>query len=153
MFAGYDYYLGDNFSIDFWSDVGLCAACALVSGFSADDWNSLAKKWHGRPAAWKARCAQTLDAHRSPLALDILLDMLEEEDDDVVVAAADTIRSTTKSALAISPPILARLAGLRDRSGIVDKIVLSALIKRAAPPLEGPKNESHKMNQSGVVNA
>lgn len=137
MFAGYDYYLGENFSIDFWSDVGFCASCALLSGFSADDWNRLANQWRARPDAWKARCAQTLDAHRSPFALDILLDMLEEEDDNVVVAAADTIRSTSQAPVAIPAPILARLAGLRDRSDIVGKIVLSALIKRATPPLEG----------------
>lgn len=137
MFAGYDYYLGENFSIDFWSDVGFCASCALLSGFSAGDWNRLANQWRARPDAWKARCAQTLDAHRSPFALEILLDMLEEEDDGVVVAAADTIRSTTKAPLAIPAPVLARLAGLRDRSDIVGKIVLSALIKRALPPLEG----------------
>lgn len=141
MFAGYDDYLGENFSIDFWSDIGFCASCALLSGFSADDWNRLANQWRARPDAWKARCAQTLDAHRSPFALEILLDMLEEEDDGVAAAAAeaaaDTIRSTTTAPLAIPAPILARLAGLRDRSHIVGKIVLSALIRRATPPLQG----------------
>lgn len=153
MFEEYCNYLDEDLPVDYWSDLGICAACALLSAFSEGEWSRLAQEWRTKSAVWKERCAQTIDAYCSPLVMAILLDMLEDEDDRVVVAAADSVRSMALAQVPISPAIVARLAALRDRSGIVDKIVLSALIKRTTPPLEGQLHESHRMHQSGVVNA
>lgn len=130
MFAEYEDYLRQDFSINFWSDEGICAACEILSKFSDEDWNTLAQRWRGNTNDWKVRCAETIDSHSSQLVMEILLDMLEEADSDVVVAAADSLRSFTQAELRIPPATLERIFILRDRSGIAVKAVLSDFTKR-----------------------
>nr|WP_255465847.1 HEAT repeat domain-containing protein [Cellulomonas sp. APG4] len=45
------------------------------------------------PAAWRARCAQTLSEADPDHALPLLLTLLQDEDPDVTEAAADSLAS------------------------------------------------------------
>lgn len=130
MFSEYEDYLSQDFSINFWSDEGICAACEILNKFSNEDWDALAQRWHSNTNEWKVRFAETLDSHSSQLVMEILLQMLEEDDNDVVIAAADSLRSLTQTELKISPATLERIVILRDRSGMAVKTVLADFIKR-----------------------
>lgn len=130
MFSEFDRYLCQEFSISFWSNEGISEACEILNKFSVKDWYSLAARWRDNTDVWKVRCAETLDSQPSQLALEILLDMLEEDDGNVVIAAADSLRSLSQGKLKIPPATLERIVILRDRSGVAVKAVLSDFIRR-----------------------
>lgn len=129
MFSSYEEYLNYDFSLDYWSDEGISAACGLLNSFSGEDWETLGKSWRSKTKEWKVRCAETIDSHTTSLVREVLLGMLEDKDPDVVIAAVDSLKHMSRVELNVSPVTMARIVSLRDSSGPVVKAVLDDFIK------------------------
>jgi len=71
-----DAYLGQEFSIDHWSDEAILYAFALIRKMIPADWETLSSSWQIRPKDWQSRCAEILSHADPPQAIPVRLDMI-----------------------------------------------------------------------------
>jgi hypothetical protein len=92
MFSELDDYLSLEFLPDYWYDVGIGIASAMLISFDNSSWDALIEQCVSRPAAWQIRCAEIMDLVPHPAAEKICVKLMSTDNDDVVVAAADGLR-------------------------------------------------------------
>ena len=93
VFQELDVYLGQEFSVDYWSDEAVLYAYALVQKMTPTDWDALRVSWRFRPQEWQYRCAEILSQADPRQAIPVLLDMLQTPDGELAVTAADALRA------------------------------------------------------------
>jgi hypothetical protein len=93
VFQELDTYLGQEFSVDYWSDEAMLYACVLVQKMTPTDWEALRASWRLRAKEWQYRCAEILSQADPQQAIPVLLDMLQTPDGELAVAAADAFRA------------------------------------------------------------
>jgi hypothetical protein len=121
-----DAYLGQEFSIDHWSDEAILYAFALIRKMIPADWEALSSAWQLRPKAWQARCAEVLSHADPPQAIPVLLDMIQTPDDELAMTAADSLRALYADApsVRVSPQVMARLQALtHEHPGLVAQTI------------------------------
>jgi hypothetical protein len=89
----YTTYLDGDFSVDYWSDEGICHAASLLEEFTTLDWEKLKKSIPVKSDLWATRCAETLSETDNKNSFDVLLDLINAKSCDVRTAALDTINS------------------------------------------------------------
>src|SRR5438132_1187556 len=62
VFQELDTYLGQEFSVDYWSDEAMLYAYVLVQKMTLTDWEALRTSWQLRPKEWQYRCAEILSS-------------------------------------------------------------------------------------------
>lgn len=97
MFTEYRDYLDHDFNHGFWDDQGMTIAGEFLEKFTADDWECLSSAWSSQRAAWKIRCAETLDIVLADESFAILLSMAVNPDRELAMTALDSLRSFSDS--------------------------------------------------------
>ncbi len=93
MFEKYAAYLDDDFSVDYWSDLGIDHASTFLEKFTDSDWISLASSIQLKPTTWLVRCAETLGDINGNKSFNVLIKLIEVESDEVKISALDSINS------------------------------------------------------------
>jgi hypothetical protein len=137
MFAKYESYLNEVKEFDnYWSDVGISEAVAMLENFSDDDWRTLDEKIRSKPKLWLVSCAETLgDDVGGSSSFDLLLKLLSSEIDEVKIAALDSINSRMSLGFVIgdsSGKIRSVVNKARGSAGVVVSIMLDSLEKKLA---------------------
>ena len=131
VFQELDTYLGQEFSVDYWSDEAMLYAYVLVQKMTLTDWEALRTSWQLRPQEWQYRCAEILSQADPQQAMPVLLDMLLTPDGELAVAAADTFRALHVGEISapVSSKVVERLQALtKQYPGLVAQTV-SELLK------------------------
>ena len=131
VFQELDTYLGQEFSVDYWSDEAMLYAYVLVQKMTLTDWEALRTSWQLRPKEWQYRCAEILSQADPQQAMPVLLDMLLTPDGELAVAAADTFRALHVGEISapVSSKVVERLQALtKQYPGLVAQTV-SELLK------------------------
>jgi hypothetical protein len=131
VFQELDAYLGQEFSVDYWSDEAMLYACVLGQKMTPTDWEALRASWRLRPKEWQYRCAEILSQADPQQAIPVLLDMLQTADGELAVAAADAFRALPVGArnAPVSAKVAERLQALTQQyPGLVAQTV-SELLK------------------------
>jgi hypothetical protein len=127
VFQELDVYLGQEFSVDYWSDEAILYAYTLVQKMTPTDWDALRVSWRIRPKEWQYRCAEILSQADPRQAIPVLLDMLQTPDGELAVAAADTLRTLymgERNVLEVSPKVVERLYALaKEYPGLVAQTI------------------------------
>jgi len=92
-FLEYSNILDGDYSVDYWSDVGIDEAVKVLKKFESKDWNNLVEKLPNRTTTWQTRCAETLSEASPENAIPILLNMLLSKQQDVLEASLDSLNS------------------------------------------------------------
>ena len=130
VFQELDTYLGQEFSVDYWSDEAILYAYALVQKMTPTDWEAFRASWRLRPKEWQYRCAEILSQADPQQAVPVLLDMLQTPDGELVVAAADALRAlhVGERNTHVSRKVVERLQGLtKEYPGLVAQTVNALL--------------------------
>ena len=130
VFQELDAYLGQEFSVDHWSDEAILYAFVLVQKMTPTDWDALRAFWRFRPKEWQYRCAESLSQADPQQAIPVLLDMLQTPDGELAVAAADASRAlhVGERHAPVSPKIVERLQALtKEYPGLVAQTVKELL--------------------------
>jgi|SRR5712691_469371 len=131
VFQELDTYLGQEFSVDYWSDEAMLYAYVLVQKMTLTDWEALRTSWQLRPKEWQYRCAEILSQADPQQAMPVLLDMLLTPDGELAVAAADAFRALHVGEISapVSSKVVERLQALtKQYPGLVAQTV-SELLK------------------------
>lgn len=114
VFQELDVYLGQEFSVDYWSDEAILYASALVQKMTPTDWEALRASWRVRPKEWQYRCAEVLSQADPQQAIPVLLDMLQTPDGELAVTAADALRAlhVGERHAPVGPKVVERLQAL-----------------------------------------
>lgn len=119
---------------NYWSDIGIDDAIALLEDFSDEDWTGLEKILLDRPPLWQVACAEALsEISDTKRAFAISLTLLQAGTRDVQVAALDTINALAVSGLVIaehSPQLRIAIEAARIGAGAADVRILDALDQR-----------------------
>ena len=130
VFQELDTYLGQEFSVDHWSDEAILYACALVQKMIPTDWDALRTSWRDRPKEWQYRCAEILSEADPQQAVPLLLDMLQTPDGELAISAADALRAlhVGERHAPVSPKVVERLQALtKEYPGLVAQTVNALL--------------------------
>ncbi|MGN7942140.1 hypothetical protein [Virgibacillus sp. 6R] len=128
MYKDLDNLLSAETSVDSWYDDGCMIASEILSEFSTEDWQELARKVLTKPLEWQKKLAYCLDSNCTNYELQILLSLLNIQDEELFVICIDTLRSyTTPESIKIIAEnhiILKRVNELIPKSGVVVKKIL-----------------------------
>lgn len=133
MFEKYSAYLDGDFSVDYWSDEGICYATALLEKFTDSDWIFLKGIVQHKPVPWMIRCAETLGDVGGVSAFDVLLELIAVESDEVKISALDSMNSRLSLGSSLGEStgrIRSAIKAARNSAGIVASTVLDSLEKR-----------------------
>lgn len=89
--------LDESCGVDRWEDVLLDEAVAALAGLDDSGWHELRAEVPHRPAAWRARCAQTLGDADPSRSVELLLGLVRDGDPEVREAAADSLHEAVRS--------------------------------------------------------
>jgi hypothetical protein len=132
MFEKYAAYLDGDFSVDYWSDLGIDHASTFLEKFTDSDWISLASSIQLKPIMWLVRCAETLGDINGKESFNVLIKLIEVESDEVKISALDSINSHISYGLSIgeySDKISFAIISARRSAGKVTSIMLDSLEK------------------------
>ncbi|MDQ0227317.1 hypothetical protein [Metabacillus niabensis] len=128
MYKDLDNLLSAETSVDSWYDDGCMIASEILSEFSTEDWQELARKVLTKPLEWQKKLAYCLDSNCTNYELQILLSLLNIQDEELFVICIDTLRSyTTPESIKIIAEnhiILKRVNELIPKSGVAVKKIL-----------------------------
>ncbi|MES2833013.1 MAG: hypothetical protein V4695_13610 [Pseudomonadota bacterium] len=135
MFAKYENRLDAVKEFDnYWSDVGISEAVALLESFTDYDWKILDEKIQKKSKIWLTSCAETLgDDVGGVCSFNLLLKLLSSEIDEVKIAALDSINSRLSLGFAIgdsTEKIRSAVQVARGSAGVVVSIMLNSLEKK-----------------------
>jgi hypothetical protein len=135
MFAEYENYLNEVKEFDnYWSDVGISEAVAMLENFSDNDWRVLSEKIQSKSKVWLVSCAETLgDGVGGGSSFDLLLKLLSSEIDEVKIAALDSINSRISLGFVIGDSggkIRSAVNTARGSAGVVVSMMLDSLEKK-----------------------
>ena len=135
MFAKYEDRLDAVKEFDnYWSDVGISEAVALLGIFSDHDWQILDEKIQNKSKIWLVSCAETLgDDVGGVGSFNLLLKLLSSEIDEVKIAALDSINSRLFLGFAVgesAEKIRSAVRAARGSAGIVVSMMLDSLEKK-----------------------
>jgi hypothetical protein len=135
MFAKYENYLNEVKEFDnYWSDVGISEAVAMLENFSDDDWRALDEKIQSKSKVWLVSCAETLgDDVGGGSSFDLLLKLLSSEIDEVKISALDSINSRISLGFVIGDSggkIRSAVNAARGSAGVVVSMMLDSLEKK-----------------------
>lgn len=103
MFEAYDNYISKEFSVDYWSDVGIDQAITMLMEFDENDWALLNSACLARENFWLVKCAECLGDHADKNSFNALLSIAELGDENAKEAALDSINSISSLGFDISP--------------------------------------------------
>ncbi len=95
MYKDLDNLLSAETSVDSWYDDGCMIASEILSEFSTEDWQELARNVLTKPLEWQKKLAYCLDSNCTNYELQILLSLLNIQDEELFVICIDTLRSYT----------------------------------------------------------
>ncbi|MFS0881809.1 hypothetical protein [Metabacillus niabensis] len=128
MYKDLDNLLSAETSVDSWYDDGCMIASEILSEFSTEDWQELARNVLTKPLEWQKKLAYCLDSNCTNYELQILLSLLNIQDEELFVICIDTLRSyTTPESIKIiveNHIILKRVNELIPKSGVAVKKIL-----------------------------
>jgi hypothetical protein len=132
-FVKYQSLLNSQCSEDYWSDVGIGDAAALLGTFSDEDWNALESATERLSTAWVVRSAQSMGDKPSPRAMKLLTSLIQRDDLEIVTSALDSINSLL--ALGADPtPNISRLQiaihRLSECSSVTTKVLVNSVRNR-----------------------
>lgn len=135
MFAKYENYLNEVKEFDnYWSDVGISEAVAILEKFSDHDWRILDERIQSKSKVWLVSCAETLgDDVGGGSSFDLLLKLLSSEIDEVKIAALDSINSRISLGFVIGDSggkICSAVNAARGSAGVVVSMMLDSLEKK-----------------------
>lgn len=130
MYIKFRGYLSREFSVDYWSDVGIEIATEILAGFTDANWIDLQRECKDMPAEWRIRCAETIDSSPSNFVPLILLELLNDAEADVVVAAADALRCLDNVAIELSKNDFERISQLSIASSPVVRKILEIFLQK-----------------------
>jgi hypothetical protein len=135
MFEKYENYLNEVKEFDnYWSDVGISEAVAMLENFSENDWLILDEKIQSKSKVWLVACAETLgDDVGGSSSFDLLLKLLSSEINEVKIAALDSMNSRLSLGFALGESagrIRSAIKAARSSAGIVASMVLDSLEMR-----------------------
>lgn len=135
MFAKYENYLNEVKEFDnYWSDVGISEAVAMLEKFSDDDWRALDEKIQSKSKVWLVSCAETLgDDVGGGSSFELLLKLLSSEIDEVKIAALDSINSRISLGFVIGDSgekIRFAVNTARGSAGVAVSMMLDSLEKK-----------------------
>lgn len=135
MFAKYENYLNEVKEFDnYWSDVGISEAVAMLENFSDDDWRTLDEKIQSKSKVWLVSCAETLgDDVGGGSSFELLFKLLSSEIDEVKIAALDSINSRISLGFVIGDSggkIRSAVNTARGSAGVVVSMMLDSLEKK-----------------------
>lgn len=122
---------------NYWSDVGMTDAIALLEDFSDEDWEGLGKLVAERPSLWQVSCAETLsEVTNTERSFSLLLRLLQTGDEDVIVAALDSINALASYGLDVTSKatqLRHAIGTARINAGAAVSRMLDALEKKLPP--------------------
>lgn len=135
MFAKYENYLNEVREFDnYWSDVGISEAVAILENFTDHDWRILDEIIQSKSKVWLVSCAETLgDDVAGGSSFDLLLKLLSSEIDEVKIAALDSINSRISLGFVIRDSggkIRSSVNAARGSAGVVVSMMLDSLEKK-----------------------
>jgi hypothetical protein len=131
MYERYDKYLCLIFSDDYWSDIGISEAAAVLSNFCDADWAHLSRKLHSKDSAWQKKCAETLSESDAPQVVEVLVELLDKGE-DVSIAAADSLNSLSSMGREIraTASLRKKLTEVKFSAALTGRLVIEALEKK-----------------------
>lgn len=129
---GYDALLRGTREFDnYWSDVGMSDAIAMLDEFTGEEWEALEKLLPLRPSRWQVSCAETLgEASDAERGFALLLELMRVNDKEVMLAALDSINALASAGLDItgkSAQLRSAIAKARASAGPAVARLLDAL--------------------------
>lgn len=135
MFTKYEDYLNEVKEFDnYWSDVGISEAVAILESFSDSDWRILEEKIKSKSKLWLVSCAETLgDDVGGVDSFNLLLELLSSESDEVKIAALDSVNSRLSLGFVVGESagrVRSAVNAARGSAGIVASMMLDSLEKK-----------------------
>jgi hypothetical protein len=135
MYSKYENYLNEVKEFDnYWSDVGISEAVAILENFSDHNWRILGERIQSKSKVWLVSCAETLgDNVGGGNSFDLLLKLLSSEIDEVKIAALDSINSRISLGFVIGDSvgkIRSAVNVARGSAGVVVTKMLDSLEKK-----------------------
>jgi hypothetical protein len=135
MFTKYENSLNEVKEFDnYWSDVGISEAIAILESFSDDDWQILDEKVQSKSKIWLVSCAETLgDDVGGVGSFNLLLKLLSSEIDEVKIAALDSINSRLSLGFVVgdsAEKIRSVVNAAKGSAGIVVSMMLDSLERK-----------------------
>ena len=132
MFEKFDDYIGRDWGVDYWSDVGVDDCVRILILFNDEDWSALTEKISSRPCYWLKRCADVLGQLPCEKSLNALIRIAVVGDHDAAVAALDSLRDFKAQEVSLAGHkniLIERLDALIPHADPIDLIVLQAFRK------------------------
>lgn len=132
MFTQLDRWLANDWSPDYWADLGCCESVAMLAKFSCDDWTLLAAALPDRSPKWLERCIECLELVPCDESRRLLLVLTESEREGIAMAAFDAFKSLIFSEVALGPyrqPLLNRVGSFRSKASKYEHYVLDAIVR------------------------
>ncbi|SFU80294.1 hypothetical protein SAMN05216350_105231 [Polaromonas sp. YR568] len=135
MFAKYEEYLDGVKEFDnYWSDIGVSEAVAMLESFSANDWKTFDEKIPKKSKLWLVSCAETLgDDVGGADSFNLLLKLLSSDSDEVKIAALDSVNSRLSLGYVVGESaerIRSVIDSARGSAGAVVSMMLDSLEKK-----------------------
>lgn len=137
MFRAFDDYLGGDWGVDFWSQVGMDDCVRMLSGFDEETWGVLSDRLSSRPAGWLRRCADVLGQWPCEKSRDLLIRIALASDHDAAVAALDSLRDFEAQQVSLAGhehSLMARIQTLMAHADPIDLIVLRSFSQDLSAP-------------------
>lgn len=132
MFRPFDDYLGGDWGVDYWSEVGIDDCVRMLSRFDDESWARLSGQLSSRPACWLQRCADVLGQWPGGKSLDLLVRIALGSDRDAAIAALDSLRDFAEQGVSLAghePSLTGAIDALIPHADRIDLIVLQAFRK------------------------
>jgi hypothetical protein len=122
---------------NYWSDVGMSDAIALLEDFTDEEWTELEKLLTDRPSLWQVSCAETLgEITDTDRGFELLLSLMRIGDEDVVLASLDSINALASTGLNITEnaaQLRSAIGNVRHSAGPAVSRMLNALEEKLPP--------------------
>jgi len=138
MLSKYDALLKGVREFDnYWSDVGMSDAVALLDEFTGEEWAALGILLFERPLRWQISCAETLGEAGDPeRGFNLLLLLMQVRDSEVTLAALDSINALASDGLNITgkaTQLRSAIGKARATAGPAVSRMLNALEEKLPP--------------------
>jgi hypothetical protein len=135
MIIKYEEYLDGVGEFDnYWSDIGISEAIAMLENFSDSDWENLKEMIPKKSKIWLVSCVETLsDDVGGVCSFNLLLQLLSSENEEVRNAALDSINSRLSLGFPLGESvekIRSAIKAARSSAGSVTSLMLDSLEKR-----------------------
>ncbi len=130
--------LADPSGVDFWSDVLISDAEALLETFDQESWEQLGRQWRGWEPEWKLRLAECLSGVQVSHATALLANLILEEDGRIAQTAAAGLRfQDPLPSGKLVESLVARIQALRKTSDQFDAHSLDLTLASLGAVLTG----------------